>query len=53
MAFAVVAMYATYVLFTAFKLDPLLALVPVAGVFFWSATVAIRADQSVRRTARP
>src|SRR5580704_10403157 len=32
--FAVVAMYATYVLFTAFKLDPLLALVPVAALFF-------------------
>jgi branched-chain amino acid transport system permease protein len=33
--FAVVAMYATYVLFTAFRLDPLLALVPVAGLFFF------------------
>src|SRR3981081_2826286 len=32
--FAVVAMYATYVLFTAFKLDPLLALVPGACGFF-------------------
>src|SRR5262249_12316831 len=31
--FAVVAMYATYVLFTAFRLDPLWALVPVAAVF--------------------
>ena len=32
--FAVVAMYATYVLFTAFRLDPLWALVPVAALFF-------------------
>jgi branched-chain amino acid transport system permease protein len=32
--FSVVAMYATYVLFTAFRLDPLLALVPVAALFF-------------------
>lgn len=32
--FAVVAMYATYVLFTAFRLDPLLALLPLAAVFF-------------------
>jgi branched-chain amino acid transport system permease protein len=33
--FAVVAMYATWVLFTALKLDPLLALLPVAGLFFF------------------
>ena len=32
--FAVVAMYAAYVLFTVFKLDPLVALVPVAAGFF-------------------
>jgi branched-chain amino acid transport system permease protein len=32
--FAVVAMYATHVLFQAFGLDPLLSLVPLAGVFF-------------------
>src|ERR1700733_5180384 len=32
--FAVVAMYATYVLFRAFGLDPLLAMVPIALVFF-------------------
>src|SRR5215470_3413492 len=32
--FAVVAMYATYVLFTAFRLDPLWTLVPLAAVFF-------------------
>src|SRR6516164_2832215 len=33
--FTVVAMYATYVLFTALRLDPLLALVPVAALFFF------------------
>jgi branched-chain amino acid transport system permease protein len=33
--FAVVAMYATWVLFTALRLDPLLALLPVAGLFFF------------------
>src|ERR1700756_4518611 len=33
--FAVVAMYAAWVLFTAFKLDPLLALLPIAGLFFF------------------
>jgi len=33
--FAVVAMYATYVLFTALRLDPLLALVPLAALFFF------------------
>ena len=32
--FAVVAMYATYVLFTVFELDPLVALLPIAAVFF-------------------
>jgi branched-chain amino acid transport system permease protein len=32
--FAVVAMYATYVLFTALHLDPLLSLLPVAAAFF-------------------
>ena len=32
--FAVAAMYAAYLLFTAFRLDPLLALVPVAALFF-------------------
>src|ERR1700692_4619188 len=32
--FAVVAMYVTYVLFTTLKLDPLLAVVPVAALFF-------------------
>jgi branched-chain amino acid transport system permease protein len=32
--FAVVAMYAAWGLFTAFHLDPLVALVPLAGVFF-------------------
>ena len=32
--FAVVAMYATYVLFRIFGLDPLLAMVPIALVFF-------------------
>jgi branched-chain amino acid transport system permease protein len=32
--FAVVAMYATYVLFRAFGLDPLLAMAPIALVFF-------------------
>jgi branched-chain amino acid transport system permease protein len=32
--FAVVAMYATYVLFAAFRLDPLLTLLPLAAVFF-------------------
>ena len=32
--FAVVAMYAAYVLFTVFKLDPLVALLPVAAGFF-------------------
>jgi branched-chain amino acid transport system permease protein len=32
--FAVVAMYATYVLFSAFRIDPLIAMVPVAAVFF-------------------
>jgi branched-chain amino acid transport system permease protein len=32
--FAVVAMYATYMLFAAFRLDPLIALVPVAALFF-------------------
>jgi branched-chain amino acid transport system permease protein len=32
--FAVLAMYATYVLFTALKLDPLVALLPVAAIFF-------------------
>src|SRR5258708_39558065 len=33
--FAVVAMYAAYVLFTVFRLDPLWALVPLAAVFFF------------------
>jgi branched-chain amino acid transport system permease protein len=33
--FAVVAMYAAWVLFTAVKLDPLLALLPIAGLFFF------------------
>jgi branched-chain amino acid transport system permease protein len=32
--FAVLAMYATYVLFTALKLDPLVSLLPVAAIFF-------------------
>src|SRR3984957_18199014 len=32
--FAVVAMYATYVLFAALKLDPLFSLLPVAALFF-------------------
>ncbi len=32
--FAVVAMYATYVLFTVLRLDPLIAMVPLAAVFF-------------------
>lgn len=32
--FAVVAMYATYVLFTALKLDPFLAILPIAVAFF-------------------
>src|ERR1700689_1393220 len=32
--FAVVAMYATYVLFTVFRLDPLFAMGPVAALFF-------------------
>src|SRR5262249_28759354 len=32
--FAVVAMYATYVLFTAFRLDPLWSLLPLATLFF-------------------
>src|SRR5258708_40070471 len=33
--FAVVAMYAAYVLFTVFRLDPLWALLPLAAVFFF------------------
>jgi branched-chain amino acid transport system permease protein len=33
--FAVVAMYAAYVMFTALRLDPLWALVPLAAVFFF------------------
>src|SRR5258708_17208917 len=33
--FAVVAMYGAYVLFAAFRLDPLWALVPLAAVFFF------------------
>src|SRR6266704_771384 len=33
--FTVVAMYAAWVLFTAFRLDPLWALVPVAAAFFF------------------
>ncbi len=32
--FAVVAMYAAFVLFTALKLDPLLAMAPIAAAFF-------------------
>ncbi|MGP0095349.1 MAG: branched-chain amino acid ABC transporter permease [Xanthobacteraceae bacterium] len=32
--FAVIAMYATYVLFVSLKLDPLLAVLPVAAAFF-------------------
>src|SRR6476619_7387792 len=32
--FAVVAMYATHVLFRAFGLDPLVSLIPLAAVFF-------------------
>ena len=32
--FAVVGMYTTFVLFTVFKLDPLLAVLPVAALFF-------------------
>lgn len=32
--FAVIAMYATYVLFVTFNLDPLLAVLPVAAAFF-------------------
>jgi branched-chain amino acid transport system permease protein len=32
--FAVVAMYAAWVLFTAFRLDPLLSLLPIAVLFF-------------------
>jgi branched-chain amino acid transport system permease protein len=32
--FAVIAMYATYVLFETLKLDPLIAVVPVAAAFF-------------------
>ena len=32
--FAVLAMYATYILFTALKLDPLVSLLPVAAIFF-------------------
>jgi branched-chain amino acid transport system permease protein len=32
--FAVVAMYATYLLFVTLKLDPILSLFPIAGVFF-------------------
>jgi branched-chain amino acid transport system permease protein len=32
--FAVVAMYAAFVLFTALRLDPLIAMLPIAAVFF-------------------
>lgn len=32
--FAVLAMYAAFVLFVAFRLDPFLALLPIAGAFF-------------------
>ena len=32
--FAVLAMYATFVLFTALHLDPILAAVPIAALFF-------------------
>src|ERR1700739_1972686 len=32
--FTVVAMYAAFVLFETLKLDPLLALLPIAGAFF-------------------
>ena len=46
--FAVVAMYAAFVLFTVFRLDPLVAMLPVAAACFSSSATCCR-----RRSINP
>ena len=51
--FAVVAMYAAFVLFEILRLDPLIALLPVAAAFFGIGYLLQSVpDQSLRRPRR-